>query len=496
VPEPGIAQERFADKEHYMAEGTILHILNEVSSMSMGRATLVAVSALTLSAAAIAQTPGPAQKPATVAPRPAIQGAQGSGHLPSRVKPIILDTKYVNPYFDTTQQDWASKAVGGDTFGSILHDAPYEWTQVLDPTDEYEKQFVGLSGWAVWDGSNTSISGEDNPFTHPFGGVDTEFYVVPDVNPLPGPNYLSLAAPTINSLYSEAAVNAAKLNLAVINLIGVETDINLVPGFYRPQPGDRVCVWGRWIVDTGHDDFHSEIHPPALLVAARPNKANANDETDVTVLGRPFLVSQRFTPDSLPMKAHLVNEFRKIGTLFESTKVEAHPIIMDQAFIGNHQLVFTVRPPSSRGLATDKLVATYKFTVRTGISVQLASSGDTVVVTVTMNGDTYKRAALPTRHDLVISPSTIGKDGFGNAFDLGELISAIGINPAAYFLDQRGITTDSYDPLIPVLGNSTTVDVRTLVGTTPGVVLNNAQPFPISGFINLTWVHAARTAKP
>lgn len=35
----------------------------------------------------------------------------------------------------------------------------------------------------------------------------------------------------------------------------------LVPQGYRPDPGDRITVAGRWIIDGGHDDFHTELHP-------------------------------------------------------------------------------------------------------------------------------------------------------------------------------------------------------------------------------------------
>jgi hypothetical protein len=35
----------------------------------------------------------------------------------------------------------------------------------------------------------------------------------------------------------------------------------LVPGGYRPEPGDRMQMTGRWVTDCGHDDWHAEIHP-------------------------------------------------------------------------------------------------------------------------------------------------------------------------------------------------------------------------------------------
>ena len=35
----------------------------------------------------------------------------------------------------------------------------------------------------------------------------------------------------------------------------------LVPQGYRPDPGDPETAVGRWIIDGGHDDFHTELHP-------------------------------------------------------------------------------------------------------------------------------------------------------------------------------------------------------------------------------------------
>lgn len=34
-----------------------------------------------------------------------------------------------------------------------------------------------------------------------------------------------------------------------------------MPGGYRPEPGDRMQMTGRWVSDCGHDDWHAEIHP-------------------------------------------------------------------------------------------------------------------------------------------------------------------------------------------------------------------------------------------
>src|ERR1019366_3645970 len=125
----------------------------------------------------------------------------------------------------------------------------------------------------------------------------------------------------------------------VKNMLGVETDQNLVPQPYRAQHGDRVAIFGRWIVDAGHNDFHTEIHPPLLLATGRANSPN---ETKTTVIGRPYLVGQRwlslslFPPPahvvSVGMIDHLLEEAGKIP--LDSTQMEAHPQMMPKAWQG------------------------------------------------------------------------------------------------------------------------------------------------------------------
>ena len=170
----------------------------------------------------------------------------------------ILTTTYQNAPFNTSSPTWAKDRVGGQVFMALTNSADFEWTQVYNPAVERDATFAGLSGWVVsWDNSDA-----DNPFLHPFGN-DWEFYLAPD------PQYEFLAAPSTNDLFENAANDARERGLTAKNILGVEIDQGLVPSAWQLQTGDRVCVWGRWIVDTGHDDFHTEIHPPALLVGAR-----------------------------------------------------------------------------------------------------------------------------------------------------------------------------------------------------------------------------------
>jgi len=369
-----------------------------------------------------------------------------------------------------------------------------EWTQLLNQDEDYEVDAVGLSGRSIIydiDGQNGQ-SGGDVPFTHPFG-PDWEFYIAPDAG------YQNLAAPPAprpytHKEYAQSVIEAKRdFGLDVVNTLGVEMEQDLIPSQYRAQHGDRVAVWGRWIVDTGHPDFHTEIHPPLLLVAGR---ATSPDETTTTVIGRPYLVGQRW-PGDLGMIDHLLQEADKIP--FRSLRAEAHPTIMAKAFTGLHVMSYTVRPPSPRRAVTgaiaaepaDRLMARFHFTVRTGVVVQVINSGDAVTVTIAMNGNLNQRAPLPPRHDVTIGRQELNRmDPRAGELYLGkEIRSGIETAGIGAKLLERGVLTDRYDaPSAHSVHDSeiTYVQVDSLSGNTPFSV-DDSQPFPIYGQLTLKW---------
>ena len=475
-----------------------------------------------------------------IAPRSAPPTGGGMGevrdHTGMGTPATILEMTYQNPPFDTSKQTWphwAYQVVGGKAMfpdfwdtniipGTRIFSSPdyskNEWTQILAPDEDYDLDVVGASGRAILimpnphptgdsdkfvadmgkieraegppQDSPRGMSGADVPFTHPFG-TDWEFYVIPDAP------YRSLAAPpapppNTHPEYAASVAEAKRLfNLDVVNTLGVEIENRLVPGPYRVQTGDRVVVFGRWIVDTGHPDFHTEIHPPLLLATAR---ATSDQETTATVIGRPFLVSQRWAGGpggvaSLGMIDHLLEEADKVP--LNSTRAEAHPTILPKPFTGVHAMTYTVRPPSGRNSPADRLIATFHFTVRSGVAVQVMNAGDAVNVVIAMNGNTVTRGPLPTKHDLVIDREALKKmDSRAGDLYLGKEIesgvTSLGVGAA---LLARGVLTDRYDPPLAHSVHDTEfvrVPVNTLAGNTPFSV-DDGQPFPIYGTLTLRW---------
>src|SRR5262249_51466233 len=141
----------------------------------------------------------------------------------------ILTTNRRNPSHSESP-DWSKDICGGKTVLD-LGGPDYEWTQVVNRNSEFDDYVVGISGVGVW----PHISGEDLPFTHPFGN-DWEFFIAPDQQ------YTSLLAknnlvtnPSGDKDYFTARDRAERLlRLSVPQgVLGVETDQDLVPPPYR-----------------------------------------------------------------------------------------------------------------------------------------------------------------------------------------------------------------------------------------------------------------------
>jgi hypothetical protein len=419
----------------------------------------------------------------------------------------ILQTTYQNVPYPPAESDpnWAANISHGSTIG-ITSPPPWEWVSVYDPRFEKEgslnNPMVGLTGWVV----NPSISGSDVWFVHPWDR-DFEFYIVPD------PQYQSLLAPSntgvtpgtgaIDSDVHDANTTAHSIGLtAPRGVLGVETDQRLLPASFRNlfQNGIRIAAFGRWIVDCGHDDFHTEIHPPLLLAVATVGPApagaqSASEMTSVRIMSRPYTVSQKF--DEGNFIDHLLAEVVKVETSFFgiplSTRVEAHPTVFTTPYDGRPYIKLLVQPPPPKHggpiAVARRLKVSYHFTHRTGVAVQLFNAGNGTVGIIIVLGD-LNPAALPPKHDLTVQWSELG-DKYGFVVDALQVVDILTLNIAAAFFLNRGILTDLYDApsaSSPVDNQNvaTAVDIDH-IQPAAGLSEDDKQPFPIYGFVNVWW---------
>lgn len=430
----------------------------------------------------------------------------------------ILDIVWTNPPPpDQRQPDWATQIVGGK--GTFPANASFEWLQVLDPGQEYDDIPVGATGWVV----QPDVASDDFYFSHPWGN-DFEFFLALDVPREGHPedvNYGTLLAPG-NSV---DVTNAGKLGVPT-NVLGVEMEAPLVPGdvLRSIHEGDRAAVFGRWIIDTGHyfvsppqlekppdPGFRAEIHPPILMATA--NVDPSTGATRAIFASRPYLTGQTFgsldtiyqdgVDDNGPFYSHMKSEVTKV-LADTSLSVEAHPKIKSKPFRGDHLFRVIVRPTLTPQRSPDlpplHLAISFKFTVRTGCSVEVTTDGEAVNVWIAMDSAGYAPPQLPPRNEIVLTqdeltaPNASGAEAAESAFDEAHeaadlklvLAGLAGITWGS--LDS--VQTDSYDAVsYNMLGRDGAVINATSANLVPGrgIVTDENQVYPVTGWLEVGW---------
>jgi hypothetical protein len=365
----------------------------------------------------------------------------------------------------------------------------------------------------------------------------------------------------------EGAVKGLGLDASTLpGTMGMETDHDLIPDSYQPHDGDRVAVFGRWIVDCGHGDnagtpgWHTEIHPPLLLASGRSTGSGAfaancsADQTCSSVIGRPFLISQQFGDGAFAR--HLEDEVEKLGC-FEvtgpvvsagiaaegpleglpdcnlgldvhclcngdlgceaceaascltldaciagipftcgaspppfgapcTTQLEARPQIDRVPFAGTQDMQYYVQPASGRQHPGDRMLAKWQVWARDGVNVALSNAGDAgVLVDVTVNHSQYHAATLPARQDWVVDPNEI-YPGF-SLKGIAEFFFFV-IAPIQSAIVDEGLFTDRFDaPQVPDTALPIITFADQLDPTAQAADVDDTQPFPVSGKINVGW---------
>jgi hypothetical protein len=375
-----------------------------------------------------------------------------------------------------------------------------------------DNPMVGVTGWVV--AEDPPLSTADVWFVHPFG-FDFEFFIAPD------PPYEGLlgahntgqdsTGKQTDSEYENATQHARAIGLpAPRGVVGVETDQDLVAPSFRERvvDGARIATFGRWIVDCGHDDFHTEIHPPLLMAVATPTPPpagarGASEMTHVEIMSRPYTVSQKW--DEGNFVDHLLAEVGKVEETFLgipfSTRVEAHPTVFTTPYEGRPYIKLLVQPPVPRsrlGLASQQLTVSFHFTHRTGVAVQVFDAGDGTVGIIIVLGD-LDPAPLPARHDLTVQWSELGSK-YSWIIDTLQIADLLTLDIAPAIILNRGILTDRYDPPVAAspLDNENVAGPVGIDQLRQGVGLSedDGQPFPIYGWLNVYWQEAAIVAEP
>jgi hypothetical protein len=429
----------------------------------------------------------------------------------------ILQTTYTNVPYAPAQNDpdWAQKISGGSTIG-ITSPPPWEWVSVYDPTFEKEgslnNPMVGMTGWVV----DPSISGGDVWFVHPFG-FDFEFYIVPDpqFESLLSASNTGVTPATGNQDADFIAANQAARAIGLAapkGVMGVEIDQGLVPLSFRNLiiPGARIAAFGRWIVDCGHDDFHTEIHAPLLMAVATPGPppagiAGGSEMTSLQIMSRPYTVSQQFSEGNFI--DHLLAEVAKVETTILgipfSTRVEAHPTVLTPPYEGRPYIKLLVQPPPRKyvnpvEVPQQRLMVSFHFTHRAGVAVQVFNAGNDTVGIIIVLGD-LNPSPLPPKQDLTVQWSQLGSK-YSYVIDALQITDLLKGDFASAIILNRGILTDIYDSP----SASSPLDNQNIAAplgidqfpTSAGVSEDDSQPFPIYGWLNVWWQEIQIVSEP
>lgn len=403
----------------------------------------------------------------------------------------ILETTQAPTDIDRSNPKWAGDICGGKA-AFTPGGARYEWTPVISGFGQYGS-VEAVSGWAL----HPHVSGADVPFTHPFGKVDFDYRIIPDVpfNGLLAPNN-SILIEDANDTAGQATVAEAKaLGLSIgLGLMSVEQDVGLIPEAYRPRQGmgDRVAVFGRWIIDCGHDNWQSEIHPPLMTVVARPD--DAHQTTHVDLIANPYLVDQEFEYggilDQLAYELTLVNS--PLPFIPFTDRVWAQPGFLPSTR-GLQVVSFRIRAPGPAPSGLHRLYFRMHVTGRSGVVLQPFQVDDETVGVIGLFTDALTTLPITGSHNWDVSGDELTglHEQAGMAWNamLSQIGAGMGDFIKAAVLAQgiRGILYDIAPA--PDLSNAPVKQgwiANNPWGQNP-VTINNTQPFPLIGWIEVQW---------
>jgi hypothetical protein len=221
------------------------------------------------------------------------------------------------------------------------------------------------------------FSGGDLTFTHPFAN-DITFNIKPD------PAFADMAQ-VVGEGEAEGGTRDAlhweiERGLAPHKGMGLEDYLD----GWVPQNGDRIATYGRWIIDCGHNDYHTELHPPTFVAfghqdgQATVSHAWYNPYYYTQLLNpNPILSNQltndaRFSdPDTKTFPKYLVAELLRVGHLGPEGPLCCHDEIQAHELLTANTaspIDWYVCAPSPKP-GGSHLSVSYGITVRPGVTV-------------------------------------------------------------------------------------------------------------------------------
>jgi Divergent InlB B-repeat domain len=301
--------------------------------------------------------------------------------------------------------------------------APWEWAESSGGPA------VPVVGRVI--NTNRDKTKDDIPWSHPFG-FDFWFNVAPDspyrslltvagipnladpqakCSPTPGTalpaacdNVDHAIRPDFDGDACEAFCIERSRGRTPVGALHTEIEEGLIPDAYRPGDDDMVYMRGHHIIDCGHENYTSEIHPPTIVARAHVDSATRGVRS--TLIGLPYYTNQRYIgaeafigSDQKPFWDHMMSviAFDALGPSNLAGPLAAIPglfaplealAVIDltpfkQKIIGK----YTISLPPAEGKAA--IDVRYHFEMRPGVSVHVTPNQGSVDVVVQMDPATY-----------------------------------------------------------------------------------------------------------
>jgi hypothetical protein len=338
---------------------------------------------------------------------------------------------------------------------------------------------------------NVTLFNGDLPFTHPFGD-DMTFDI------------------TLDAPYTDLAqvVGTGEAEGGAAGTLHWEIERGLVPhqgpggddfldGF-MPVDGDRIATYGRWIVDCGHNDFHTEIHPPVFVTFGHQDGQSTVAHGWYT----PYRYTQLLNPDPIlssevsndarfqdpntkTFPRYLVAELLRVGHLGPEGPLCCHDSIQ------THQLIeantespvdwYVCAPGPKPGGA--HLSVSYGITVRPGVSVTVTPDEAIGCAAFHLEIGPSYHPLDPVRKTCLLSWDSLNKqaqDAIGDpTIDVKKLIEAQ-VPPSFIPAVELDPSVDCYDTFqVPAPGEAGNDQSIATVSTD--------QPYPFYGTMTVSW---------
>jgi hypothetical protein len=338
--------------------------------------------------------------------------------------------------------------------------------------------------------AHTHLGPTDNPITHPYGDdlsmdvrLDRPFLAFSkQLGPADEANdemHVEISSGLIphEVRRSPASPSQTWRQLSDFNLTGFQ------PGFAGPQPGDRVLVMGRWIIDCGHPNYGTELHPMAFVAWTHASGAT----TIARAYVNPYRDTERYTTDTsvLGDAADGNRPGQPFPPYFVSQVVQAIGGSIDH-LSANELVEATAASPAPwticapAGQSGDHLEVRYDIVTRPGVHVAVTPQAGSACATVTVTlSATYAPMDASLRQ--CVLPWTylqsIAAAAYGANIDIKGLIDKFVTAPSARAIVDRDPTISCADALAgPTVSGSPT-------GHRLQVVAD--QPLPFYGVITV-----------